>query len=380
MRWKKNKQIQLNKSISFYLPEFKHPKANQITIQQLLDHKSGFTYFYRLVREMGFNPRKFMSQTINKKDLLTGLSKIKLREQPGKRQITSMFNYILLGYILENISQQSINGLIQQYLELKDTKYHRNIPSNSIPNYHYDPANLKKPFQIKSLGLQSMRFTSEGLFSTTADLFKISKSAPKITDTENSIYQGWSLIRKGIPGKHHKIPTAYQAGGRNDNNVYIAVIEDGKWTLILLSQLDHSPIHAIAGNILAHLYKGQPDPILNGPREWPQLTKTLSKSDPYWQDFAFYADLYFEEVSLLIKANQLIIAQEIINEGKLRHPNSYYIELAQGHLFYATKQMKKAELHLQKGIENAPINNDRRNRLLSKSKKLLKEIKAKRSQ
>lgn len=89
--------LSLKESISSFLPEFDRNKMREITIENLLVHNSGFTGwlpFYLLTNE---------AKTITK-----AISEADLEYQVGKDVVYSDLNFILLGRIIEIITQMPL--------------------------------------------------------------------------------------------------------------------------------------------------------------------------------------------------------------------------------------------------------------------------------
>jgi D-alanyl-D-alanine carboxypeptidase len=136
----------LTTPITNYIPTLSHqiPDANQITIQYLLEHSSGlghptedlFSYKLKLA---------LFPKSIGKLDYQQRLEQYayhrKLKNEPGKDIYYSNAGYWLLGLILENTTQESIEKLIQNRickpLELSSTYLTRSNDQAVAKGYNY---------------------------------------------------------------------------------------------------------------------------------------------------------------------------------------------------------------------------------------------------
>ncbi len=91
-------QIRLNDTIGKYIPEIEDENVKKITIQQLLTHVSGFAPDFDL-RE----------KWTGRDGMLNALYKEKLRQPSGTKFVYSDINFIVLGEIIQRISNLPLN-------------------------------------------------------------------------------------------------------------------------------------------------------------------------------------------------------------------------------------------------------------------------------
>lgn len=101
-----DKKISLNKKLSDFYPEI--PNADQITIEHLLQHRTGI---HNLTDEGEYLQYNTKPQT--ETDLINIIKKYKSDFEPGSRHEYSNSNYILLGFILEKIYKKSYAELVK---------------------------------------------------------------------------------------------------------------------------------------------------------------------------------------------------------------------------------------------------------------------------
>ena len=111
------KNLPLDDKLSRYFKEI--PNATKISIRQLLNHQSGLYNFT--------NDLQWRSQfsLVSKKEMLAAFAKDKPDFEPGTKTAYSNTNYMLLGYIIEQVSGKSFNDNLQarisKQLNLKGT-------------------------------------------------------------------------------------------------------------------------------------------------------------------------------------------------------------------------------------------------------------------
>lgn len=109
-------KLRLNDTIGKFIPEIEDENAKKVTILQLLTHVSG----YRPDFDLG---EKWMGRD----GMLAALKKEKLRYPPGTRFVYSDIGFIVLGEIIQKVSNYDVDEFIFQNLcnplNLKDTGF-----------------------------------------------------------------------------------------------------------------------------------------------------------------------------------------------------------------------------------------------------------------
>ncbi|MCF0069467.1 beta-lactamase family protein [Dyadobacter sp. CY261] len=120
MQLAEEKKLSLNTHLDKYFPAI--PNASQITIEMMLRHRSGIhnftdddTYW------------KSMTKPMTRAEMLANFAKNKPDFAPDAEARYSNTNYVLLGYILEDITRKSYEKNLQQRIlsriGLKDTRF-----------------------------------------------------------------------------------------------------------------------------------------------------------------------------------------------------------------------------------------------------------------
>ncbi|MFD2247612.1 serine hydrolase domain-containing protein [Pontibacter ruber] len=159
-------KLSLETKLAKFYPEL--PNADQITIQQLLQHQSGI---FDIVKTPNFN--EWMVEKRSKDELL-----IKIKENgsvfaPGEKRDYSNTNYIILSFILEDIENKDFAKILEKRivkpLKLKNTYYRENNPKKFVSSsYEKKDGVWEKPSHIHL----SIPRGAAGIISTPEDLNK----------------------------------------------------------------------------------------------------------------------------------------------------------------------------------------------------------------
>ncbi|MEE1897850.1 serine hydrolase domain-containing protein [Flavobacterium rakeshii] len=166
-----DKKLTLNTKLSQFYPEVKN--ADSITIDHLLSHKSGI-YNYT-------NADDFVEYTVNaqtKMDMLKRIAGFDPVFKPGEKAEYSNSNYVLLGYIIEDVTKKTykanVNDRITRPLKLTDTYYYSktNPKRNEAYSYTFEGGKWVQSDQWDS----SVAYAAGALVSTPNDLTKFIKA------------------------------------------------------------------------------------------------------------------------------------------------------------------------------------------------------------
>jgi CubicO group peptidase (beta-lactamase class C family) len=232
---------------------------DKVTIFNLLTHTSGipsFTGFpdYASTEAIATTPEKLVARFRDKP----------LEFQPGEKWNYSNSGYVLLGYLIEKISQQTYSEFVQENiftpLGMKDSGY----DSNSAIILHrasgYTPG-AKGPIHAGYIDM-SIPFSAGALYSTTEDLLRWEQglmggkllsaaSLQKMTTPFKNDY-AFGLAVHAVNG--HKVME--HGGGIEGFNTEIAYYPEDKLTVVVLANLNGGVPEAIA-NALAQVAHGE---------------------------------------------------------------------------------------------------------------------------
>lgn len=127
-------RLSLDMPLAIFFKQF--PNADKITIRHLLQHRSGlFNYTAR------DDVLDFMHEAQTQAQMLKRMASPEPEFEPGAQHAYSNTNYVLLGYIIEAVTQQSYADVLQAYiarpLGLTRTSYGGAIDTEDNQAYSY---------------------------------------------------------------------------------------------------------------------------------------------------------------------------------------------------------------------------------------------------
>ncbi len=155
-----------------YLPDWRGPRAAEITVRQLLTHSSGLAAW-----------RAFYKEATDKADARAQLMLVGPDAPPGTRFLYSDMNFMLLGMIAERLTGMPLDSafqvLVAKPLKLVDTRF---LPDPSlrvrIAPTEYDPWRQRQ-LRGEVHDENASRFGGvsghAGLFSTATDLSRVAR-------------------------------------------------------------------------------------------------------------------------------------------------------------------------------------------------------------
>lgn len=159
-------KLNLSTTVDKIFPKL--PNADKITISNLLNHRSGLHNF---TDDPDYTT--WMTQPKTQDEMLTIISKNKVDFQPNEKASYSNSNYVVLGYIIEKISNQpyskNLNERITSKIGLSNTYFGSKTNSNNNESFSYQFASTWKQ---KSETDMSIPGGAGSLVSTPTDLTK----------------------------------------------------------------------------------------------------------------------------------------------------------------------------------------------------------------
>lgn len=109
MKLVEEQKLQLSAKLSDYYPQIKN--ADQITLDELLQHRSGIQNFTSYPDYGEWNTKKQ-----SKDQLLTRIASGESTFAPGSKMDYSNSNYVLLSFIAEDVTGKSFSSLLQEFI------------------------------------------------------------------------------------------------------------------------------------------------------------------------------------------------------------------------------------------------------------------------
>ncbi len=159
-------RLSLGTHLARYFPEI--PYSNEITIEQLLRHRSGIFNFTDAP-----DYASWMEHYVSRETLLSKILSYEPEFRPGKGMKYSNTNYVLLSYIAEKITKQPYDRLVEKYIcgpcSLEKTRYGGEINVDQDEAMSYQHKDKWIPATETNMSIPS---GAGGLVSTPSDLNK----------------------------------------------------------------------------------------------------------------------------------------------------------------------------------------------------------------
>jgi len=254
-------KLNLSDKLSKYFPNF--PSADSISIEHLLTHTSGISD-YKSLPDWKEDSKSDITTPLTTIDKMSSLP---LLFPPGSKYRYSNVGYILLGLIIEQVSNQSFDSFVEEKilipLELHNTGIinNKDIVSNIANGYSTTPKEISKAEYINYM----QPFSSGNMFSTNHDLWKFTtavmssrlvslEKTKQIFDSGKYYGYGWGIRDfEGIKAYGHY-------GGMNGFVGAITYIPDGEYFISFLTNDNNTPKIRIT-NDLVSIIQGEDTPL-----------------------------------------------------------------------------------------------------------------------
>jgi D-alanyl-D-alanine carboxypeptidase len=159
-------KLQLDTKLSVFYPKI--PNADSITISQMLAHRSGL---YNFVLDTAY--QGYMLKPRTETDMLATFVAQPSAFEPGSKAEYSNTNFVLLGYIIENLTKKTYGEALKQQigrkLGLLDTYYGGKTSTAKNEAYSYQPRNGWQQMPETDMSIPG---GAGAVVSTPADLVK----------------------------------------------------------------------------------------------------------------------------------------------------------------------------------------------------------------
>lgn len=261
-------KLDLQATVSKYLPDYSKVNGDKITIHQLLTHTSGtpnYTSFSTFFKDMSRNP-------YTPTEMLKLFADLPLEFTPGSRFAYSNSGYILLGAIIEKVSGKTYEEMLQEKifdpLNMKDTGYDHfgTILKKRASGYERKANVIENAPYID----MSTPYAAGAIYSTVEDLFVweqalyTEKLLPKkykdmlfgkyIPAFGQYYGYGWEVGKMPIGNTKDSVSIIAHSGGINGFNTDLTRMPKDKASIILLNNTGGAPLGAITKAIAGILY------------------------------------------------------------------------------------------------------------------------------
>lgn len=248
-------KLKLSDPMGKYLDGFAPEAAEKVTIEQLLNHTSGFG---------DYHTSEYFDLPISEKTLaniIQIIQQLPLMFEPGTAQAYSNAGYVLLGGIIEKASgkpyYQNVRERIVKPLRLKNTyledKY--NVPQRAIGYLYTMRGELEN-----NEGFQENPTPAGGFYATTTDLLTFYRAyhyGNKLWDESTRSLDEFYAFNQ----EHQNTGGAMMhAGGFNGANTVLFEILRDQISVIVLANMDEPVAEQLGTGILAIIRGKQPEP------------------------------------------------------------------------------------------------------------------------
>lgn len=252
-------KLDLQAPISKYLPNYSNVNGDKITIHQLLTHTSGtpnYTSFPNFFKDLSRNP-------YTPTEMLAMFADLPLEFTPSERFAYSNSGYVLLGAIIEKVTEKSYEEVLQKKifdpLKMKNSGYdhHSTILKKRASGYEMKgsvPENAPYIDMSSPYAAGSLYSTVEDLYLWDQALYTEKLLPKKYRDMLFGKYTrgfgqyygyGWSVGKMPLGNTKDSIDIVGHGGGINGFNTMITRIPQEKSSIILLNNTGGAPLGAI---------------------------------------------------------------------------------------------------------------------------------------
>jgi CubicO group peptidase (beta-lactamase class C family) len=304
LKLQEEKKLSVSDKLSKYFPGY--PKGDSITIRQLLSHTSGiFNYT---------NDGEFMKNEMTKpatREKMLALFKDKpLDFSPGTGWNYSNSGYLLLGYIIEDVTKNTYEQAVRKYIFTPLRMTHSGFDFADLNSKQKATGYFKldeKENAVAPIVDSSVSFSAGAIYSTTGDLYLWHEALQKnmilskeqqeraYTAVKNNYGYGW-----GIDSIEHKRRVSH-AGGIPGFATYTSRVPQDDVYIVLLSNASDATLYDITSNIYAVLYGKQ----YELPKGKTVIKLPVEKLKEYEGEYEINKDLH---VIMSVKDGELVAA------------------------------------------------------------------------
>ncbi|MFP7478413.1 serine hydrolase domain-containing protein [Terribacillus saccharophilus] len=244
-------KLSLNNYISDFLPELQLNGAeSQITIQHLLTHTSGISSYDGLkVADLG------IEEHIELKDTAKRLNGISLTHTPGAVHQYSPANYLILGAIIEEITNQKYGDYMQQHifapLQMTHTAANETKAINTGFRTGYQswfgfPVKSKLPYDNSGTPYSTITSSAEdmtqfilllsGRHSDALEASIMNRYTERLEERKSDDYYGYGLRHTLLDSGQDIV---WHSGSTPDAHAEFFYIPEEDWGAVLLTNKNH---------------------------------------------------------------------------------------------------------------------------------------------
>jgi CubicO group peptidase (beta-lactamase class C family) len=240
------KKLSLTDTLSKFYPSF--PQADKITIDHLLNHRTG-------IRDPD-SLRRVVPSSYTPLDVVEMLAKVPLASEPGGPSVYTTANYAVLAYVIEKVTGEPFATVMREMIyapagmndsgEITSTTVIPRLASGYMPDPYADGVSVCGPEDT------SWKAGGGSSYATARDLFRFARA-----------YYGGKLLKSASPLEliqHKKMfdkRYSESDGGFPGTSACLMVFPDDEVTVVVLSN-NYAPVTSAIARDVAAMHLGQP--------------------------------------------------------------------------------------------------------------------------
>lgn len=375
--------IDLDKTISDYIPEFSSANGKRIRVRQLLNHSSGIPGYEIMPDFFPTVSRKYFERAGYIKLFMDSA----LLFEPGTHYAYSSWGYFTLGYMLERVSGKSYSQLMKEDIFDKlgmsgsGSYYHTQIIPKRATGYDYSV----NSYQTGDFRDQSNTLGTGDIYSTVEDLFKLHLALsehtllnPALTAemfTPGILPWGYGFGWFNQQWKYtptDSVGVNYHLGMTEGFISFIIRIPSTNSLVVFLCNASPTDFFGIAGNLIKALYKvpvkiKEPvHKVLARTIETKGIAAAVNDYDRLLKDTSRYYAEWWNIDQLghqLMDRHRTAEAFQIFSKNAVQFPTRDIVFVSLGRCLEKMGKEEEARSNYQKAIALNPGNEEARTRL-----------------
>ena len=234
-------KLVFDRPLRTYLPDYPSKVGDRITLQQLIDHRSGLGDIFGPELEAARGRLNDLA------DYVPLFATRPLEFEPGTGQRYSNFGYIVLGLVIERVSGRSYYDYVRDEIFAPAGMVASGWPAEVTRSHAigYTRGADGVGGRRSNASLMPRRGSSAGgSYATASDLLRFVRALPRLVPRRESQLE---LLRLP-PDAPADAPLAVSWGG-GAPGVNATVTVDGEWTLVVLSNYDPPAASEVSANV-----------------------------------------------------------------------------------------------------------------------------------
>lgn len=230
MQLKEQNKLNIQDTVAKYIPDF--PRGGEIKLVHLLTHTSGIPEYSE------------GSENITQEELIQRIGKQKLAFPPGSQWKYSDSNYSVLAYIIEKVSEQSLQDYIQknifEVVGMKHSGFGDQFQQGKYPSTGYKIVDNK--MTTPTLPSMSQLFGCGDIYMTAYDLYLFDQAlfTGKLISSD-SYHQMFTAVKKDYGFGWYVNPGSYSNHGVMPGwNCLNSFSKNGSTYVVLLSNIQNN--------------------------------------------------------------------------------------------------------------------------------------------